>query len=216
MASAITTISGSGVSLQGVGRLVIGLVGGLVATFLLVWLMATLVQAGRTALTEPPKQFTVSYVAIPNPPKLQTKSAKPTKPVQPKVPDTMQMQMGSVKPAGVSVNIGNLGMNTDLSLNQNTGLAITGGNYLPIVKVAPVYPPSARSAGIEGWVLASYTVTKTGAVTDVVVLDAKPEGVFEEAAINAALNFKYKPRVVAGKPVPVHGVRQLFTFKLEE
>ena len=56
----------------------------------------------------------------------------------------------------------------------------------------------------------------TGAVRDPVVIDAKPPGIFDRAAIQAALKFKYKPKVVNGEPVEVAGVRNLIKFELED
>ena len=51
---------------------------------------------------------------------------------------------------------------------------------------------------------------------DPVVIDAKPPGIFDRAAIQAALKFKYKPKVVNGEPVEVAGVRNLIKFELED
>ena len=41
------------------------------------------------------------------------------------------------------------------------------------------------------------------------------KGAFDQAAINAVLKFKYKPRVIAGQAVEVQGVQNKFTFKLK-
>ena len=70
-----------------------------------------------------------------------------------------------------------------LDLNIGAGLQATDGEYLPIVKVAPQYPRRALSRGIEGYVIVEYTVTKLGTVRDPVVIDAKPETMFNRAAI---------------------------------
>jgi len=91
----------------------------------------------------------------------------------------------------------------------------TDGEYLPIAKVQPVYPSRAVSRGIEGHVLLEFTVTRTGSVVDPVVLESVPKGVFDRAAKNAALKFKYKPRVVQGSPVAVSGVTNLIRFNLD-
>ena len=39
---------------------------------------------------------------------------------------------------------------------------------------------------------------------------------FERAALNAALKFRYKPRVVDGQPIEVAGVQNKITFLLED
>jgi periplasmic protein TonB len=103
-----------------------------------------------------------------------------------------------------------------LDLNIGAGLQATDGEYLPIVKVAPQYPRRALNRGIEGYVIVEYTVTKQGTVKNPVVIEAKPQGTFDKAAIKSALRYKYKPRVVDGVPIEVQGVQTKITFKLEK
>lgn len=93
---------------------------------------------------------------------------------------------------------------------------LEGEIELPIVKVAPIYPERAIKEGIEGDVLLEFVVTETGAVRDAVVVEAKPSGVFEQAALNAVGKFKYKPRIVDGKPVETPGVRNRFSFEISD
>ena len=93
---------------------------------------------------------------------------------------------------------------------------IDDGNYLPIVRVSPIYPRRALTRGIEGYVLVEFVVTETGTVRDPVVLFADPQGFFERAAVTAVLKFKYKPKVAGGKPVAVSGVRSRIVFEMED
>ncbi|HSQ69421.1 MAG TPA: energy transducer TonB, partial [Steroidobacteraceae bacterium] len=65
----------------------------------------------------------------------------------------------------------------------------------------PVYPPQALRGGVEGWVKLEFTVTETGAVGDVLVLDSQPAGVFERAAIDAVASWRFRPRSVNGGTV---------------
>lgn len=65
----------------------------------------------------------------------------------------------------------------------------------------PVYPPRALRNGIEGWVELEFTVTEAGAVGDILVLDSRPAGVFERAAIEAVASWRFRPRAVNGRPV---------------
>lgn len=87
-------------------------------------------------------------------------------------------------------------------------------DLLPIVKVAPQFPALAARRGLEGYVLIEYTVTRTGSVSDVVVVESSSE-VFEQPALEAVSQFKYKPRVVDGRAVPVRGVRARMRFVLD-
>jgi TonB family protein len=65
----------------------------------------------------------------------------------------------------------------------------------------PVYPPAAFRQGLGGWVEVEYTVNERGATTDVAVVAAEPRGVFDDAAVAAVAGWKYRPRVVNGRPV---------------
>jgi len=105
----------------------------------------------------------------------------------------------------------------NVSINAS-GLSSGDGEYLPIVKVAPIYPRRAQTRGITGFCIVTYTVTTTGAIRDPFVgseTDCSPKGIFERASIKAALKFKYKPRVVDGEPIEVAGVQNKFTYELE-
>ena len=99
-----------------------------------------------------------------------------------------------------------------------TAGAITNvdGEYLPIVKVAPIYPRRAQTRGITGYCIVEYTVTTSGAIRNPVAVDCQPSGVFETASVKAAEKFKYKPRVVDGQAIEVPGVQNKFTYELEQ
>ena len=98
---------------------------------------------------------------------------------------------------------------------QGVGFGVSDGEYLPIVKVAPVYPSRALSRGLEGYVIVEFTVTQTGATKDVVVVEST-SSLFERAAVDAAYKFKYKPRVIDGVAVEVPGVRNKITFEITQ
>jgi protein TonB len=103
----------------------------------------------------------------------------------------------------------------DISIS-NTGMATGDGEYLPIVKVAPMYPRRAQSRGITGYCIVEYTVTTSGAIRDPRPVDCQPSGVFEKESVKAAAKFKYKPRVVDGEAIEVAGVQNKFTYELED
>lgn len=99
------------------------------------------------------------------------------------------------------------------------GFGINDGEYLPIVKVAPIYPRRALTRGIEGHVIVKFTVTKIGSVTNVSVIESltasgNPTTLFNNAAIKAVKKFKYKPKMIDGDFVDVIGVKNKITFKL--
>lgn len=71
----------------------------------------------------------------------------------------------------------------------------------PVATPDPAYPPGAFRQGISGWVEVEYTVTAQGSTTDFAVVAAEPRGVFDAAATAAVAGWKYRPRVVNGRPV---------------
>lgn len=116
-----------------------------------------------------------------------------------------------------SLNISRDVVDVDLDLNIGAaGLGATDGEMLPLVNIQPTYPTRAAQRGIEGWAQVSFTVTETGGVRDVIVVDAEPPGMFDQASIRAAERFRFQPRVVNGQPVEVPNVQYVFRFQLEE
>jgi bla regulator protein blaR1 len=91
---------------------------------------------------------------------------------------------------------------------------VSDNEYLPIVKVAPVYPARALARGLEGYVVLRFSINETGSVESVEVADSS-SSLFEEAAIESALKFKYRPRLENGSPVRVDGVMTRIEFVLD-
>ena len=103
----------------------------------------------------------------------------------------------------------------DVTIDDRTSVYASHGDYLPIIKVKPVYPRRAQTRGIEGYCIIEYVVTRSGAIRDPQVVDCQPSGVFESASLRASLKFKYKPRVVDGEAIEVAGVQNKFTYELK-
>jgi protein TonB len=146
---------------------------------------------------------------------LQTKQRKPKPPPPPDEPPP-DMPKPEFESSDISQGVDVGAVDVDVNLNVEGGGFSSDGEYLPIVKVNPQYPRRAQTRGIEGYVLLEYIVTKTGAVRDPVVIEAKPPGIFNRAAINAALKYKYKPKVVNGEPIDVAGVKTRITFEMAD
>ena len=113
-------------------------------------------------------------------------------------PDMEPIQFDSDVDMGVVNNAPTTGVTLNLS---TSGMSSGDGEYLPIVKVAPIYPRRAQTRGISGYCIVEYTVTKTGSIRDPQPVDCQPSGIFERASVKAAEKFKYKPRVVDGEPI---------------
>jgi periplasmic protein TonB len=84
-----------------------------------------------------------------------------------------------------------------------------------IKSVQPSYPTNASRKRIEGWVELTYTVSESGDVSDVRVLDAKPKREFDREAIRAIEGFKYRPKIENGRAVATTDQRRI-VFKLAD
>lgn len=67
--------------------------------------------------------------------------------------------------------------------------------------VPPRYPAEAARQGITGKVNLVINVDAQGLPTDIQVESAEPAGVFDQAAVEAARNWQFKPKIEDGKPV---------------
>jgi len=83
----------------------------------------------------------------------------------------------------------------------STGPGVQQRDLEAVARPDPTYPANAFRQGIEGWVEVEYTVSERGMTTDVAVVAGEPRGVFDDAAITAVGNWRYRPRIVNGQPV---------------
>jgi len=91
---------------------------------------------------------------------------------------------------------------------------VLDNEVIALVRIPPRYPRSASRRGIEGVVTVSFIITKEGQVRDPHVVEATPENIFDKAALKAILKWKFKPKVVDGKPVE-RQAQQEIEFKLQ-
>jgi periplasmic protein TonB len=181
-----------------------------VALFLI---MRTLID-GNFVNPEVDDRMVAELVRLPDDIELQNSTPKPDKAEDPEEPPPdMEMEQLDVD---MDVDIENVAPRANINISIGTGTMAQGdGEYLPIVKVAPIYPRRAQTRGISGYCIVEYTVTTSGAIRDPRAVDCQPSGVFDKASVKASLKFKYKPRVVDGEPIEVAGVRNKFTYELE-
>lgn len=146
---------------------------------------------------------------------VNTKEVKPEKTEDPEEPppELQPLELDF----DTDMDVANIAPNAGVQIQINSsGMSSGDGEYLPIVKVAPIYPRRAQTGGITGYCIVEYTVTKSGSIRDPLPVDCSPSGVFERASVKAAEKFKYKPRVVDGDAIEVAGVQNKFTYELEQ
>ena len=125
---------------------------------------------GRIALAEPGLSVPVDFLRIERT-ETAARKPKPRKPPQPQQQPQVPSQQTSsfdsairvaavVAPPSSSPSVampgfGNAGAG-DMGFGSSTS------DFLPIVKVAPIYPPRAALRNLEGWVKVEYTITCDG------------------------------------------------------
>jgi protein TonB len=198
-----------------VARYAIGVGLGALVTFALFFLMQAIIATDGANLDEGVKGKLLDFVRLQEDQDIETKLRKPKPPPPPDEPPP-DMPKPDFETSDISQGVDIGSVNVDVNLSVEGGGFSSDGEYLPIVKVNPQYPRRAQTRGIEGYVIVEYIVTRTGAVRDPVVIDAKPPGIFNRAAINAALKYKYKPKVVNGEAIDVAGVKTRITFEMAD
>ena len=200
-------------------RLVIGLILALAVTLSLFWLMQYLIETADRTLNDDGAGNLIDFVRVKRDESVKTRQLKPKKPPPPESapPQPPTPQLDNLNPNAEKVAIRAVPVETDIEMTGGFSLGVGEGDYLPIVKVAPIYPNRALTRGIEGFCVVQYTVTRQGTTKDPVVIeDQCTSTLFHSASVNASLKFKYKPRIMDGEAVEVPGVQNKFTYEITE
>ncbi|WJG08346.1 energy transducer TonB [Aliiglaciecola sp. LCG003] len=155
-----------------------------------------------------PDETTQTRQRVPPPPPPPPQQPPKIQPVEPDVEDAnaegVSFNMPAVDVGGASIDIGGVGnMQRD-------------GDATPIVRIEPKYPVQAARDGKEGWVILSFTINEVGGVDDVEVIDADPKRIFDREAKRALKKWKYKPKIVDGKPEKQFNMKVQLDFKLDQ
>ncbi len=194
-------------------------------------------------LVEPPKPKAVKPVVKPKAkplakPKAKPEPVVPPKPVESKAPPKVLQktfteaapEVKASKPAYAPIPVfGTPAAKPSKSLVSSNATKTTkppspaagntqGGSansgVQVIQRVKPKYPSRALSRHMEGYVTIQFTVNASGQVENPTVTSASPSGVFDDAALAAIRQFKFKPKMVNGAPVSQRSV-QTINFKLD-
>jgi protein TonB len=85
----------------------------------------------------------------------------------------------------------------------------------PLIVSAPAYPPHALQRGIEGHVVAEFSLDEEGRVRETTIIESVPTGVFDTAVLRAVKKFVYCPEVVDGIGGNNQPIRKRFSFALD-
>ncbi len=200
-------------------RLAIGLVVGVAITAGLFWMMQYLIDTADRTLNESSTGALLEFVRLKRDESIQRRQLKPKKPPPPEAPPPQPPtpKLDSLDPSAEKIAITAVPVETDIEMSGGFSLGVGEGDYLPIVKVAPIYPARALQRGLEGFCVVEYTVTSLGTIRGPVVVESQcTSSLFHRASVQAALKFKYKPRVIDGNAVEVSGVQNKFTYEILE
>lgn len=144
----------------------------------------------------------------------------PPEPTEPPPPERMQVEAQQVRPDFrpqiAPMDFSAMGM----PMAQFTGMGMyqprTGdGDVTPLVVVEPQWPREALLNGIEGWVEITFTIGPDGRVSNARVVNSEPRRTFDRAALRAIERWRFRPRVVDGRPVERQAT-QVIEFRLDE
>ena len=120
---------------------------------------------------------------------------------------------------GLSLGLNLVGQETPAgSAGDGPGSGGPAGNAtspaVPLDRPAPRFPAAAQRAGISGSVMVAVDVDERGRVKDARVVRSQPQGVFDQAALEAVRTWRFAPaRNSAGSVAST--VRQTLRFALE-
>jgi len=201
-------------------RALVALILGAVVTFALFSFMAFLVSFGgeRLQKSDPTPPLVI------NPEKQESKAAQkvrfkpkpPPPPDQPPPPSEVEPETNDAD-TGMSfemqgVNVGGVSAGME---GPGSGM-MQDGDATPIVRIEPRYPIKAARDGKEGYVVLSFSINTIGGVEDVKVIEAKPKRLFDKEARRALKRWKYKPKMVDGKPEKQTGQSVRLDFTLDK
>jgi protein TonB len=192
-------------------------VGG-VSALALGWFMDYLIRTSDLLLDETSQVRMLEFVRIKREESVERKDRTPPKPKLNETPEVPPMPRDSIDAASTQLAVSAMSADAGLNIDRGgIGFGAGEGDYLPIVKVAPIFPQRALMQGVFGSCLVEYTVTTAGTTKDIRVISEECDSsMFHRPSIEAAKRFKYKPRVIDGVAVEVQGVLNVFHYRREE
>jgi len=132
-------------------------------TLFVFWAMQTLISKTSSAVDDSDYAAFVNFIHVEKNNDLRTKDRKvqrppppPKEPPKPKIAQQKKTTPDKANLEGMSLGA----VDIDIKIDSGLGGINTGdGEYLPIIKVAPMYPRSAAQRGIQGFVVLRSTPT---------------------------------------------------------
>ncbi|MGH8443001.1 MAG: energy transducer TonB [Nevskiaceae bacterium] len=195
---------------------------GLGVAFAMFWSMHLLIAGGKYAAESGPTLATVDFVRIKKDSELKERERqKPVKPPPPKdPPPPPKMKVETPPPDAPPMPFAMPKLNLPTNISGGPFLGPQGdmsgySDLIPMVRIQPQYPRQALRDGIAGFVVFDVVVNPDGTVKSARPIQAQPRGIFEAAAMQAIMKWKFRPKVEDGKAMESRG-RQQIDFNMEE
>lgn len=187
------------------------------AVFTLLWTFIGRATAVGPTVVSHDVKFTRQIIAIPIEPKPREKIVRPTErplPTTPAIGPNDKIDMRPERAGLTAARYEPYSTTVDLGHYEHRPVG-QDREVIPIVRIAPDYPPKPLLDQIEGWVKVQFTITPSGTVHDAFVVDSSPKNVFDAAALNSIARWRYNPKVEDGVPVERVGVQTVIRFQLQ-
>ena len=206
-------------------RILMSAISGTMIALLLFLIMHSLISGGRDLNRDRDEPLRLDFIQIDpdefenlrerRPPPKPEKPKKPPPP--PKVtvnnPERPPQEMPQMEMPRISLAVGSGG--GPYLGNWSAGDPGAEGDVIPIVRIEPQYPREALIEGISGYVVVEFTIEPDGSVSDAKILESQPRRMFDRNAVRAIYKWKFKPRIVDGKPIARRATQRL-DFNLQE
>lgn len=199
----------------------------LLVTFSLFTLMQTMIAGEPQTINTKSKMHVIDFVRLAKPEQVERKKrVLPQRPQNADAPDLKMPEMAAKVPSmntpdiyfpqiELPIRIGG----APVAIPQATGKPVAGpsleqavprrsigtfarsSEVIPLVRIQPRYPAQAARNRLSGTVIVEFEITPDGSVTNPRVVRSEPSNIFDEAAVKAILRWKFKPKIVDGKPV---------------
>lgn len=186
---------------------------GVVMTLALLYSMQALIANGEDAYLTAPTLPELTIYHAEDESEIQTIKPRPKRLPPPATPPELKPPVSETSGSGISVPRAP-GAIYIPGGDTLTALAPTDGPLVAIVRVAPQYPASLATRGIDGFAIVQFDVSADGTVNNVRLVEASHPA-FAKPAISAAERFRYKARVVDGMPIATAGLSVRFRFAME-
>ena len=198
---------------------------GVLVALLLFWLMDTLISGSDRLERNRDEAVRLDFIKVDQDELEQVKKREPPPepeppkepPPPPKMtvdnPDQPRQDMPDIEMPRIDLGL-TAGSGPYLG-NWSAGDPGAEGDVIPIVRIEPQFPREALLKGIGGWVEVEFTIEPDGSVSDPKIIDSQPPRIFDRNALRAIYKWKFKPRIVDGKPV-ARRARQRMEFSINQ